>query len=1077
MGSISSGVGLVSGINSAQLIEQLLALESGTKTTLQARVASLTGKRTALLDVNARLLNLKGAAAKFRTAKVFKSALATTSDNTIASATADSTTPPGSYQLFVKRLAATSQFRTQGYATKNASPLGLDQLTFELGDVGVARGIDLATLNGGAGVRRGKIAITDKSGATATIDLSAATSLSEIVERINSSADIAITASIVDERLKLVDSSLGSGQLKVVDLAGGAMASDLGIAGSTGGASITSSQLNRLGGLTTLASLNDGNGVFIRDDAVDFQLQTGTDTYDITLGRVDLPIEGSTLLADLNNGAGVKINSTDAADFVVRATNGVQVSVNLGTVLDTDGTVADEAVTTVQQMLTRVNDTLADEFGDDKVVMRIRSDGKGFELEDTLGGADPLRVIGAGPNGSKTASNLGIYTGPSGGSGATIVGTTIKNHVSTPQASTIQEIIDRIYEQTDHQVVASINSAGTGLQLTAASGTVTVLAGDPDGSSQGVAVSERTARDLGILGLSGASVSGTRILAGAGTVLASTLNGGDGMNGADGLTITDAANHSTTITGLSAYSTIGEIVSAINTAAADAGVLASVAISSDNMSLTVTDSSGGAGQLGLSGDAATALKIDGVGDSTGKLKGGNLQLRYISEAMSVARLNYGKGIGTGSFKLTDSSGESATVDIDSNTSTLYDVMREINSRGLFIEARLNDHGDGIILVDTNTDTPTSKMKVEDVGGGVAASLGIAGTASTVGGSITGTYEKTVDLATADTLTQVIAKINAAGVPVSASLVNTGAGGTPFYMSLASTVVGSGGRLLIDSGSVNLGLTAISEGRDAEVFFGDSDPSLGLLLRSSTNTFTDVVGGLDVKVLKPSDTAITIDVQRDVDGIKQSVKDFIAAFNDAIGRIDQYDSYDIDTEKKGPLLGDPTLARARQVLFSTIQGKGKNVEGQYQYLSQVGIKVSKDGNLTIDEAKFDAAYANDPTAVEKLFVTFEQQTVAPTAFLPGVTVGSSSIVNTALGFGDLIDQAMKSMTDTIDGALPRASKNFQELIDRANNRIKEFDTKLESKRARLQKQFQDMETALQKLQGQQGALSSILGTLG
>ena len=74
MGSISSGVGLVSGINSAQLIEQLLALESGTKTTLQARVASLTGKRTALLDVNARLLNLKGAAAKFRTAKVFKSA-------------------------------------------------------------------------------------------------------------------------------------------------------------------------------------------------------------------------------------------------------------------------------------------------------------------------------------------------------------------------------------------------------------------------------------------------------------------------------------------------------------------------------------------------------------------------------------------------------------------------------------------------------------------------------------------------------------------------------------------------------------------------------------------------------------------------------------------------------------------------------------------------------------------------------------------------------------------------------------------------------------------------------------------
>ena len=59
MGGISAGVGLISGIDSASLIEQLLAVESRVKIPIQARIARLATAKSALLDINSSLLGLQ----------------------------------------------------------------------------------------------------------------------------------------------------------------------------------------------------------------------------------------------------------------------------------------------------------------------------------------------------------------------------------------------------------------------------------------------------------------------------------------------------------------------------------------------------------------------------------------------------------------------------------------------------------------------------------------------------------------------------------------------------------------------------------------------------------------------------------------------------------------------------------------------------------------------------------------------------------------------------------------------------------------------------------------------------------
>ena len=72
MSGISSGVGLASGINTAQIIEQLLALDARAKVPLQTQITKITTSKTALLDVNARLLAARSASSKFRIGRVFE---------------------------------------------------------------------------------------------------------------------------------------------------------------------------------------------------------------------------------------------------------------------------------------------------------------------------------------------------------------------------------------------------------------------------------------------------------------------------------------------------------------------------------------------------------------------------------------------------------------------------------------------------------------------------------------------------------------------------------------------------------------------------------------------------------------------------------------------------------------------------------------------------------------------------------------------------------------------------------------------------------------------------------------------
>jgi flagellar hook-associated protein 2 len=956
MGGITSSVGLFSGIDSKSLIDQLIQADSRPKVLIQQRITQLQQQQAAFLDINSSILGLKTAAGNFASSKVFDAARATSTDDKVLSASAASNASPGSFSFSVARLVTTQQKLSRGFADK-ASALGATKFTFETGGGNLQTETALSELNGSAGVQRGKVVLTDTttpSGTTTTIDLSTAVTVNDVVDAINNNGKVGVTATVDGDRIKLTGTG-GVTSFTFASASGGRTAEDLGLAGSSSSGTITGARLRSFSANTALRTLNDGNGVNIRD----------------------------------------------GGDIKVTTRSGTAVTIELGEKFHNetqpDGSqkkVIDQArAVTVQDVITIFNKQAKAALGnqDNQLTLSINSDGTGFTVTDNTVGAGNLKVESL--SGRTTAEDLGIATDASG-------------------------------------VAAS-------------------------------------------------SVAGKRLVSGINSRLTRNLLGGSGLT-TGAITVTDRAGNSKSITISDAAlgGSVSDIISEINSKLADTGggatlVNVKAGLNRAGNGIALTDNSGGSGSFIVSGGLGDALGLTNAGVASNSLDGKNLQSKWISRGTALKDLNLGKGIGTGTFRVTDSSGTSASIEIKDTQVTVDDLLQQINSQlTTGVSARVNDNGDGIVIIDTKNGS--AKLKVEDTSGTVAKALNLVGESDVVSGVATrdGSYEKTITFAATDSLDSVVNKINSSTVGFTAAIIRDGSSGTPFRVSLAARNSGSLGRTIIDTGTVDLGLSTLSKGDDAVAFFGNADPARAVLLTSSTNSLDQVVQGVTVDLKSVSSTPVTVTVTRDQDAIESSIKSFVTAFNKVLDTIDKYDGYNADTNKRGALLGDSTAQQVKARLINSVQGEPTGLNGTFTRLFQVGVKIGTGSKLEFDSTRFRTAYGQDPQSVEDLFAASTLAPKTPIEVAPGATIANTTDSYTKLGIAEGIKVLADKLTGSVDGTITTRTKTIDTQITSQRARTTDIDKILANKRSRLEAQFLAMEKAIGSLKTSSNALSGI-----
>ena len=772
-------------------------------------------------------------------------------------------------------------------------------------------------------------------------------------------------------------------------------------------------------------------------------------------GHVDKGIS----LSQLNGGAGVRRGIIRITD---RAGDSAEIDLRVAR--------------TVDDVLHAINNNLT-------ANVTAVADGDSFRLIDNSGGTGNLRVqeVGTGQTaldlglaGINVAANeatgadvLALHTGTklsslNDGNGVALAGgadlaVTLADgtnlSIDLGDATTLGDVLTAINAADLAKLSAAVAADGNRLELsdlTAGGSTFAVTSVGTGTAAESLGLTTTAA---------GGTISGRRLISGLRDTLASSLRGGQGLGTLGAINITNR-NNVTTNVDLSGAETLAEIVDAINGQAA--GVTA--AINPVRNGILLTDTTGGTASNLIVADAdateaATVLGIV-VDQAVTTVNSGSLGRQQISRATLLSSLNGGQGIDVADFFIVDSNGVTGAVDLNTagnEAKTIGDVIDRINAiTTANVEARINDTGDGILLIDHANGAGT--FEVKEVGiHTTAADLRLLGTGveTELGGStmqtIDGTSRVTIDFSelegpddTNGGLAALAARINELGAGVTAATVFDGIG---YRLVITGNATGTGNELLVDGFDAGLRFDELSAPRDAVLEFGGTVAGSGLLLASPNNEFNDVIPGVDLTVLAPSNENVSVEVTKAQSQFVEAVQDLVDAFNSVRANLDEVTVFNEEDQTTGILFGSSAALRVESDLNRILSGRFFGV-GRFQSLEAIGIRFDDKGKLALDKAKLELAFADDPAALEELFT------------------------HETLGLAAKLKSTVDQLAGEDHSLLSSRAETLADIIEDNKERIESMGARLARERERLMTEFALLESTIASMQDSLTALASL-----
>lgn len=286
-----------------------------------------------------------------------------------------------------------------------------------------------------------------------------------------------------------------------------------------------------------------------------------------------------------------------------------------------------------------------------------------------------------------------------------------------------------------------------------------------------------------------------------------------------------------------------------------------------------------------------------------------------------------------------------------------------------------------------------------------------------------------------TLEQIRDAINDApdNVGVSAAIISEDA--SNHYLVLTSEDSGTSNSINLNFAGNKLkkalDMKTINDAEDAQILIDGT-----YTVNRASNTITDAVDGLTLNLKSESASAVTLNIERNIEVVTESVQSFADAFNELRKTIDDL--------RLNELQADSTLRIVESGMMGILNNPPAGLSGSYNALFQAGLSIQKDGTMTLDTAELETAANADFTSLANLFANDNQ------------------------GYVFRLESLMQGYLDP-DGILDNREEGINGRIDRADDQIGNLEFRLAATEERLRRQF----SALDALVGQLTATSNFL----
>ncbi|MFA9461487.1 flagellar filament capping protein FliD [Thiohalorhabdus methylotrophus] len=221
---------------------------------------------------------------------------------------------------------------------------------------------------------------------------------------------------------------------------------------------------------------------------------------------------------------------------------------------------------------------------------------------------------------------------------------------------------------------------------------------------------------------------------------------------------------------------------------------------------------------------------------------------------------------------------------------------------------------------------------------------------------------------------------------------------------------------------------------------------GISYTRATNEVDDALTGVTLNLQAAGEA--TIDVTHNTSAAGEKMQAFVDAYNKVDDFLQKNMAYDAQNQQASPLTGDATARGVERRLRSMVGQflETEDLQTSIQTLTEVGVRIQRDGSLSLEKTDFEEKLESNPEGVRAFFV----------------------------GDGRMADRLVKDLeglTGTGTGVVPSKIDSLEDSLDRFGNEIDAERRDLQEYRERMTEKYAELDKVMASFEGKKSQLKA------
>jgi flagellar hook-associated protein 2 len=314
-----------------------------------------------------------------------------------------------------------------------------------------------------------------------------------------------------------------------------------------------------------------------------------------------------------------------------------------------------------------------------------------------------------------------------------------------------------------------------------------------------------------------------------------------------------------------------------------------------------------------------------------------------------------------------------------------------------------------------------------------------------------TSQTTSSISVADaSLSGTVKAINAANLGVTAEIVDTGESANRYRIQLIGET-GAEKAFSLTSSDNSLNFSSVQSAADAKLNVNGID-----FIRSK-NVIDDVLTGVSLSLNSVTTGAASLSINQDNSEAKANIVDFVTIYNEAQKQLKDLGN----SSTGGELAGDSIFRSLTRSLRSTVLGTSSSATSSISNLSDMGISVSRTGELTVDDTKLDKAISSNYSDIVTMFTADTDSQATSSTDAAGLAGDLNKLISDATNSSSYLVTQQKTLASGVSARqveLTELEERMERVEERYNQQflaMQQIIDQMNSTRESMESSFENL----------------------